>query len=696
MAESVTGTTIPINATITDAVGAIWTIRKSDRAALRNGVQTGITCVMELWYLNHVVWAFKGTHWRQYNTAQGRWKADDQQKNWPKIGMSLTAGLRTTVGPIALASFPGIAISAGTNIQTVVDAHPPGTTYVLGIGTHTQQQVTAKRGDTFVGLHNGTSGAVMDGQSTTGYAFIVNVDYVTIQNIKMINYTNATQFGTVASTGWYLVVQSCEISGATQGASVSCWDYSLCIACDFHDCAQEGYNIHGVGVLFDSCKNGNHNPTGTFWAGSDQGGGKAWNTSSLSFWFCYSYNSQGSHHWTDYNNMNTHIWMCQMRGPIAWNGIEHEISYNASFLYNDIQGIAYQPGMGWFFSVAAIAIEDSGGSVGGGIVGIRPDEPGIIEIAYNNIVVPDYGRAITMRNQARILSNAYSVPDSKRWLRNIYVHHNTIDWSASVNVPDGLMGVVQDTGDTAVFWTNNITYDYNNYIVGSRPAAWVWNNFTGLTFGQWQGFGHDLHGTVTGPQYSSVQWSTTEKNEWVMYFGLNRLTAGSLSDIIFYTCGRTNEAGAIGSGVKRYWEITIADGGGVDNGSLGGIANASNLWNDDVYLGQTNDAVGYFSGTINALLRNGASVLSAETFAQGDVICFAVDGGNKMWVRRNGGNWNNQAIGSQNPATNTGGYSIAGMGTVYPAFNTKNWGKVTANFGSVFAFTPPSGFTYFP
>lgn len=72
----------------------------------------------------------------------------------------------------------------------------------------------------------------------------------------------------------------------------------------------------------------------------------------------------------------------------------------------------------------------------------------------------------------------------------------------------------------------------------------------------------------------------------------------------------------------------------------------------------------------------------------------------KVWFFNptdNGGQWNNAAIGTQNPATNTGGRSISGFGTpMFPAWssNKANIDFAQANFGATtFANTMPSGFS---
>ena len=56
-------------------------------------------------------------------------------------------------GPVGtVAAPPGIVpIAPGTPIQNVVDAHPPGTAYLIQGGLHRLQQVVPKDGDRFIG-----------------------------------------------------------------------------------------------------------------------------------------------------------------------------------------------------------------------------------------------------------------------------------------------------------------------------------------------------------------------------------------------------------------------------------------------------------------------------------------------------------------------------------------------------------------
>jgi len=488
LAESANGTTIPVATQIVDSHDATWTLRLSDRAVLKDGVETGASSVLEVWYLDHAVWAYLGGDWwRRLDQSQ----TSGQALTWPaKPTMPTTPGLRLSVGPQTGVGCSGVAVNPGDNMQTIVDKHGAGTTYCLAVGTYNQLSVVPKNGDQFIGAFDGMKGAVLDGRGTTVHAFSGTATHVVIRNLFIKNYTAPTQHGTIEITGTYLLLQHNDISQATQGSGIYVADHAIVIGNRLHHNAQQGYAVHGdiiphpiVGVLFDSNEIDNNNPTHQIWDGGEQGGGKALNTRYLTFWYNYSHDNGGSNFWTDWNNIYTSYWYNKVGK--GWNGIEHEISYNASIIGNLISDVdAGASCLNGYFTCGAINIENSGGATGA--------DAGIIEIAHNTITVPRYGRAIPMRQQNRGVGDRYSL-GQYRWLRNIYVHHNTIDWSAATGVPNGQIGAVQDTGDVKIFH-NNIRFDDNTYIQGARINQFTWNNLNNNSFTQWQAYGFDRQG----------------------------------------------------------------------------------------------------------------------------------------------------------------------------------------------------------
>jgi hypothetical protein len=123
------------------------------------------------------------------------------------------------------------------------------------------------------------------------------------------------------------------------------------------------------------------------------------------------------------------------------------------------------------------------------------------------------------------------------------------------------------------------------------------------------------------------------------------------------------------------------------------MGNASFDLNANHYIGSNLNGIGW--GADGTVSINGAALANIEGWTQGDVLCFAVDlGSNKIWFRRNGGSWNNNA--ANDPAANVGGIDISSLaGGPYFALGQGNNSRdtLTANFGaSAPAYPMPNGF----
>lgn len=150
--------------------------------------------------------------------------------------------------------------------------------------------------------------------------------------------------------------------------------------------------------------------------------------------------------------------------------------------------------------------------------------------------------------------------------------------------------------------------------------------------------------------------------------------------------------GTVGHSTGKYYAeftITTLD---TSNGSIG-IINSSYI------IGTTSPASAGSACWFNNgfVLVNGSSPDSFLGPSGGDVVSVAVDLVNsRIWFRKNANNWNaNGTGGSNNPATNVGGYDISSItgGIVYPFAGMQSNGVWTANFGgSAYAQSVPSGF----
>jgi len=149
---------------------------------------------------------------------------------------------------------------------------------------------------------------------------------------------------------------------------------------------------------------------------------------------------------------------------------------------------------------------------------------------------------------------------------------------------------------------------------------------------------------------------------------------------------------------QAYFEVKLGTGISSAN-TMVGIANSSESLTN--FVGVDLNGIGWEWNNGNIFINNAHTNTNFVTGVANDVIGFAVDFTNqKLWVKNvtHSGGWNNDIIANQNPATNTGGYSIAGL-NAGPYFITADVGAVNGeslslNTGPTFNIvTPPSGFT---
>jgi hypothetical protein len=199
---------------------------------------------------------------------------------------------------------------------------------------------------------------------------------------------------------------------------------------------------------------------------------------------------------------------------------------------------------------------------------------------------------------------------------------------------------------------------------------------------------------VVAPTFTT--WNPAEKSSNIGLSGSNLIATNSST--AFFEGVRSVASHSTG---KYYWEITINSD---RTGHIMEIGVANGTWpltsGSGTDLGSDNDGVG-FSGVF---LKLNSSTSFIQDFAQFDIVGIALDLTNsKLWfVTITGGvasNWNNS--GTDNPATNTGGFDISTMnaGPYFAAATCKTVGtNITANFGaSTYAIVAalgsvPSGF----
>ena len=146
---------------------------------------------------------------------------------------------------------------------------------------------------------------------------------------------------------------------------------------------------------------------------------------------------------------------------------------------------------------------------------------------------------------------------------------------------------------------------------------------------------------------------------------------------------------------KYYFEVTMTNSHGAFD-CIGTITQAGTYTN--LITGGTNCVVTY-KNTGNIYSNNANQFKPLGAFTNGDVIGVAVDlTARKAWLRKNGGNWNGLAIGSENPITGLGGVTVAPTVGFAPVIGFGGSGaaagdEMTLNVGGTPFYSPaPTGF----
>lgn len=188
---------------------------------------------------------------------------------------------------------------------------------------------------------------------------------------------------------------------------------------------------------------------------------------------------------------------------------------------------------------------------------------------------------------------------------------------------------------------------------------------------------------------AATTWNPADKGTANTVLSNGNLTYGAGSS------NTTNDGCRSTTGVtagKYYFELTAA---GTSSTVMLGVGLLSSAFN--VILSGSGGAFAVFTTNGHIWNNNADTTITIGAPTAGSVYCYAIDLANmRGWIRKDGGNWNNNA--TYNPSTNVGGIDISWLGAaaVYAlvASNVNANPIVTANFGaSAFAQTAPNGFT---
>jgi hypothetical protein len=220
-----------------------------------------------------------------------------------------------------------------------------------------------------------------------------------------------------------------------------------------------------------------------------------------------------------------------------------------------------------------------------------------------------------------------------------------------------------------------------NYVLEFTAESILQCNVTSLTTPPPAGGG----GTAT------TTWNPSDKSSASIVLSNGNLTATNSSGNIGGNGVRATTSRSSG---KLYFEYTSGPWNSSSDFSCMGITTASQSFtNIGTSFGPNSlitfsDTSTFFNGSSAGTILGGS--------AQNSVWSWAIDLDNKkVWIRKNGGVWNN--VGTQNPETNTGGIDISAVFTsnaAFPFFAPHHNAVLTANFGqNAFTYAIPFGFS---
>ncbi len=191
------------------------------------------------------------------------------------------------------------------------------------------------------------------------------------------------------------------------------------------------------------------------------------------------------------------------------------------------------------------------------------------------------------------------------------------------------------------------------------------------------------------PAHTCTDVTLSGSNLIATHSATNSGTNASIFGLNGYTTGR------------YYWECAVAGGTAIGVG----LGNTTSSIITGAYIGGATDTIGWF-GNGGGIYNANALQTTIQGFAYaGDTVCVAADLiSMKVWFRTGAaGNWNNAAIGSQNPAvaSQVGGFTVpaavsAGGGAVPAAIVATLGDAITGKFAAAtWIGAMPDGFSAF-
>lgn len=413
--------------------------------------------------------------------------------------ISPTGGPR---GPAAWSVPAGVAIAAGADGQAIINANAAGTTYIVGVGTHSAQNWLPKAGDTFIGADGatfaGTHGVIMDGLGTTRYAFRRSgsgPDDVTIRGLKITRYhplpdgvMGAVNAGGDApgdsTSGW--IIEDCDI-GQHSAMSVRLGTATQVRRCRLHHNAILGFGGVGTSCVVED-NEVSYNNVGT--SNADAGGCKVVLSTNCTLRNNWVHHNNGPGLWGDIANGGLLIEDNVVEDNVQ-EGIVDEIGYDFTIRNNTVRrnGLSDSRADSWAWG-AGIAAHASGGT-GSAIYG------NYLEDNRHGIALLQQPRGTAHGDPSAPRADAVTVA-AEMYVQNVAVHDNIV----VQNLPYGsallpVTGALADPADAMLFsGRGNSFEDDDYYITASIADPFAWDGAV-RDWASWQGYGNDDTGSFT-------------------------------------------------------------------------------------------------------------------------------------------------------------------------------------------------------
>jgi len=320
-------------------------------------------------------------------------------------------------------------------------------------------------------------------------------DDVIIDGIKFQHFANPAQSGVLDSfnhgygTGWFVTNTTVTWS---HGAGFELMSGSVeNSVIDFN--GEECGNLTGIGsrLTHSSCSGNN-------WAGYDgqwEGGGfKSAQAYGLEVSYSTFVNNNGVGIWCDISCYAVHIHHNTVIGN-AGTGIQLEISAGGLIEDNTVINSSPPQPANATYSGASILISESAH----------------VEVRRNTVTTNGPGIGLRQQKRSDTCTNPnFTTPDTypngepvcpttiissgSHTLSDVYVHDNVVTSNAN---PTGgsavIAGLSQDVGVDALFTSQGIRYDRNNYCLPSDGNWFTWNNAE-INWSAWQAARNDTSG----------------------------------------------------------------------------------------------------------------------------------------------------------------------------------------------------------